>query len=118
MKNPHHGSPLSDAFSELEWKEIQRVVAERLAKSWYVYIIQSTINDRLYTGVTNRLEARVKAHNDGKGAKATRAGRPWKLVLSLPRASKGEALKAEAAIKRLSRREKLKLIKIGAMTLL
>jgi hypothetical protein len=40
-----------------------------------VYIVRGA-DDTLYTGVTNRLDARLLAHNDGKGAKYTRSRRP------------------------------------------
>ena len=64
----------------------------------------------LYTGWTTDLEHRVKAHNEGKGAKYTRSRRPVQLVYHEEFGTKSEALKREAAIKRLSREEKLTLI--------
>lgn len=64
----------------------------------------------LYTGWTTDLEHRVKAHNEGKGAKYTRSRRPVELVYHEEFETKSEALKREAAIKRLSREEKLTLI--------
>ena len=64
----------------------------------------------LYTGWTTDLKQRVKAHNEGKGAKYTRSRRPVELVYHEEFETKSEALKREAAIKRLSREEKLTLI--------
>ena len=64
----------------------------------------------LYTGWTTDLEHRLAAHNDGTGAKYTRSRRPVELVYHEEFDSKGTALKREAAIKRLSRKEKLALI--------
>ena len=64
----------------------------------------------LYTGWTTDLEHRLAAHNDGAGAKYTRSRRPVELVYHEEFDSKGTALKREAAIKRLSREEKLALI--------
>ena len=64
----------------------------------------------LYTGWTTDLKQRVKAHNEGKGAKYTRSRRPVELVYHEEFGTKSEALKREAAIKRLSREEKLTLI--------
>jgi len=115
VSNPHQGSSFRSAFTDEEWKDIQAIVAERLKDSWYVYIIKSTVTGKLYTGVSNNVAARLKAHNEGKGAKYTRAGRPWKLVFSLPRVGKSAALKAEVAIKKLTRAQKLLLIEMGSL---
>jgi putative endonuclease len=43
--------------------------------SWQVYILRCA-DDTLYTGITNRLQARLKTHNGARGAKYTRARRP------------------------------------------
>ena len=75
----------------------------------YVYILRCS-DGTLYTGWTNDLEKRLLAHNEGKGAKYTRARRPCELMYYEEFESKSEALKREAAIKRLSRSDKLKLI--------
>ena len=45
----------------------------------YVYILRCS-DDSLYTGWTNNLEKRVKAHSNGKGAKYTKARLPIELV--------------------------------------
>ena len=63
-----------------------------------------------YTGWTNNLQNRVATHNSGKGAKYTRARLPVQLVYYEEYATKSEAMKRECAIKRLSRKEKEKLI--------
>ena len=75
----------------------------------YVYILRC-YDGSLYTGWTTDLKQRVKAHNEGKGAKYTRSRRPVELVYHEEFETKSEALKREAAIKRLSREEKLTLI--------
>lgn len=61
----------------------------------------------LYTGWTNDIEKRLAAHNAGRGAKYTRGRRPVTLLYSEECASKSEAMIREAAIKKLSREEKL-----------
>lgn len=58
----------------------------------------------------NHLEARIQAHNAGKGAKYTKARRPVKLVYYETFETKSEALSREYQIKQLSRQEKEKLI--------
>ena len=64
----------------------------------------------LYTGATNNLERRVATHNKGRGASYTRARLPVTLVWSEPAADRSAALRREAALKRLSRTEKLRLV--------
>ena len=76
----------------------------------YVYIL-SCNDDSLYTGWTNNLEKRVKAHSNGKGAKYTRARLPVTLVYQEEYEDKREALKREYAIKQLTRKGKEILIK-------
>ena len=72
----------------------------------YVYILRCN-DDSLYTGWTNNLEKRIKAHSDGKGAKYTRARVPVELVYFEVFEDKIEAMKREYAIKQLKRKEKL-----------
>ena len=74
----------------------------------YTYILECK-DGTLYTGWTNNLEKRVKDHNEGKGAKYTKARRPVSLVYYEEFESKEEAMKREYAIKQMSRSEKLKL---------
>ena len=75
----------------------------------YVYILECA-DGTLYTGWTNDLTARLAAHNSGHGAKYTRGRGPVRLAFSEVFADRGEALSYEAAIKKLTREEKLRLI--------
>ena len=77
--------------------------------AYTVYILRCG-DGTLYTGCTNDLSRRLKAHSSGKGAKYTRARLPVELVYSEPAPDKSQALKREAAIKALRREEKLALI--------
>jgi len=70
-------------------------------------------DDTLYTGITNDLEKRLTAHNEGTAAKYTRARGPVELVLVEHCADRSAALKREMAIKNLTREEKLALIQSG-----
>ena len=67
---------------------------------------------RFYTGITTDSERRVRQHNGflKGGAKATRACRPWKLVYTERAKTRGEALRTERAIKKLTHQEKLGLV--------
>lgn len=64
----------------------------------------------LYTGWTNNLEKRLKDHNEGKGAKYTKARRPVVLVYHEVFETKEEAMRREYAIKHMTRSEKEQLI--------
>lgn len=75
----------------------------------YVYILKCGDNS-LYTGWTNNLDKRIKAHSEGKGAKYTKARLPVELVYFEEYEDKIEAMKREYAIKQLKRKEKLMLI--------
>ena len=77
--------------------------------SYYCYILLCS-DGTLYCGYTNDLVKRVNTHNRGKGAKYTRQRTPVKLVYSEEFKTKSEALKREHQIKKLSRKEKLKLL--------
>lgn len=85
----------------------------QLPKPWFVYILRCA-DGTLYTGCTNRLELRVKAHNLGKGAKYTASRTPVKLVFWEEVLNRSAALKRELALKKYSRRQKLTLIRVFA----
>lgn len=75
----------------------------------YVYLLRCA-DGTLYGGWTNRLSRRLAAHNGGKaGAKYTRARRPVTLAYCEAYATRGEAMRAEAALKKLPRAEKQRL---------
>jgi len=76
----------------------------------YVYILECSDNT-LYTGWTNDLDKRIKTHSKGKGAKYTRGRLPVKLVYFEKFEDKISAQKREYAIKRLSKENKIKLLK-------
>ncbi len=82
----------------------------------YAYIVKCS-DDTLYTGWTNDLEKRIKAHNTGKGAKYTKPRLPVKLVYYEEYATKEEAMSREWHIKQLTRAEKLELINSANPTL-
>ncbi|MGI5979528.1 MAG: GIY-YIG nuclease family protein [Oscillospiraceae bacterium] len=76
---------------------------------WFVYIVRCA-DDTLYTGVSTDVDRRTQAHNAGHGAKYTRSRTPVTVVYRAPCESRSAALSREAAIKKLSRAEKLALI--------
>jgi len=79
--------------------------------NWTVYIIRCD-DDTLYTGVTTDLERRFREHRDLRcGAKYFNGRKPLEVVYSENNHDRSSACKREAAIKKLSREEKLWLIK-------
>ena len=90
--------------------DIIRKAAVIMGKQWFVYILRCG-DGTLYTGITNDIEKRFKAHSSGKGAKYTRGRGPLDLVYREACVDHSAALKREAEIKKLSREEKEKLIK-------
>ena len=79
--------------------------------SWQVYVLECA-DGTLYTGIATDLERRLRQHNGELvgGPKYTRGRRPVKLLWSEAAADRGTAQQREAAIKQLSRREKLALM--------
>ena len=77
---------------------------------WFVYILKCE-DGSLYTGATNDLEKRFKAHKEGKGGKYTRSHIPVEIVFSKKCANNIVALRKEREIKNLTRKEKLELIR-------
>ncbi len=75
----------------------------------YVYVVRCA-NGSLYTGYTKDIEARIAAHNKGKGGRYTRAHRPVELITYWRFETKREALQAEFKLKQLPRRKKLELV--------
>ena len=75
----------------------------------YVYILECS-DHSYYTGYTNNLQKHIDTHNNGKGAKYTKARRPVKLIYFEHFNDKSSALKREYAIKGLTRKRKEELI--------
>ena len=75
---------------------------------WIVYILKCS-DGSLYTGITNNIENRVKAHQNGKGAKYTKGRGPFIIIYQERYISRSTASKREIEIKNLNHKEKLKL---------
>ena len=71
----------------------------------YAYLVRCSDNT-FYAGWTNNIEKRIQSHNAGTGAKYTRPRRPVQLAYLESFETKSEAMKREAALKKLSRKEK------------
>ena len=77
--------------------------------NWQVYIILCT-NDSLYTGITTDIERRLSQHLSQRGAKYFRGHKPKRLVYLEGGHTRSSASKKEAAIKKLPRIDKCRLI--------
>lgn len=80
----------------------------------YTYIIECS-DGKLYTGWTNCIEKRMEEHNSGRGAKFTKGRCPVKLRYLEVSGTKSDAMKREAAIKKLTHMQKERLIAQGKL---
>jgi putative endonuclease len=74
---------------------------------WHVYILECR-DGSFYTGVTNNIDRRMKAHARGKGSKYVARKGFGRLLRTKPCKDKSEACKREYSIKQLPRSEKLR----------
>lgn len=79
--------------------------------AWFVYIVRCA-DGSLYTGITKEVKRRCQQHNAGTASRYTRGRRPVKLVYQEVRPNQSSALKREAAIKAMTRRDKLAMIRV------
>lgn len=77
--------------------------------NWRCYILECA-DGTLYTGITNDLNKRLAAHNDGTASKYTRSRLPVRVVFCEAHPDRASASRREITIKRLPRNEKLQLI--------
>ncbi len=78
-------------------------------RHWFVYILRCD-DGRLYTGMTGDIERRLREHKGGKGARFTRSFGVKELLFSEGHASRGDAMRREAEIKRWTKEKKFALI--------
>ena len=74
---------------------------------WWLYVLECR-GGVLYTGIAKDVDTRFEAHRNGGGAMFTRLNRPVKILGRALLATKGQALRAEFALKKLSRADKLR----------
>jgi putative endonuclease len=76
-------------------------------EAWWLYLLLCR-DGRTYVGIALDVDARFELHATGKGSKFTRSNRPVKVLARQAFQSKSDALKAELALKRLNRIERLR----------
>ena len=84
----------------------ERALKKRVYSQRYVYLLRCS-DGSLYCGISADPEARLKQHNYGVGAKYTRSRRPCQLVYTEGPYEYGRALSREAAVKKMTKAEKL-----------
>ena len=82
------------------------------AAAWWLYVLECR-GGVLYTGIARDVEARFGLHVKGSGARFTRMNRPVRILARASMPTRSEALRAEHALKRLPRAEKLRWCEAG-----
>lgn len=77
--------------------------------SFYVYILKC-VDGSFYTGYTKDLDERTRQHQNGKGARYTKAHPPEHLAYVELFDTRSKAMKREREIKKLSHQQKLNLV--------
>jgi putative endonuclease len=75
-------------------------------EAWFVYIARCA-DGTLYSGIARDVAARIALHDAGRGARYTRGRGPLTVLVTRRCPTKGDALRLEAAVKRLSKAHKL-----------
>jgi putative endonuclease len=89
-------------------------MSKRSESDWEVYIVEAE-NGKLYTGIAKDSKRRFEEHmSSPKGAKFFRSSKPKEILYCEKQPNRSEASKREAAIKKLSRKQKLLLVEQGA----
>ena len=90
-------------------KQARQPTARLPVEGWIVYIVQCA-DGSFYTGITKDVVRRCQQHKAGTASRYTRSRRPVKLVYQEDQPDQSSALKQEAAIKAMTRREKMAMI--------
>ena len=82
------------------------IKTKKKSKVWLVYILRCS-DDSLYTGMTNNIEKRFAAHNQGTAAKYTHSRTPVKLITTSTKMNRSDAMRLEIKIKKIPRAKKI-----------
>lgn len=74
---------------------------------FYVYILKSKLDNKLYTGFSSNLKKRISEHNSG-GVASTKNRRPLELIYYEAYKEKENALKREKFLKTTKGKQQLK----------
>ena len=92
-------------------KKDRKPKAQPSGEKWIVYIVRCA-DGSLYTGITKDVTRRCQQHNAGTASRYTRSSLPVKLVYQEAHPGQSSALKGEVAIKAMTRRVKLAMIRV------
>jgi putative endonuclease len=84
--------------------------AKEKTPGWFLYILKCR-DKTFYTGITTDLDRRLDQHNNGTASRCTRSRLPVVRVYQEACANRSEALKLECAVKKLTRKEKERLVR-------
>ncbi len=90
-------------------KERENTYGRPKKERWILYILECK-DKSFYTGITNNLERRLKAHEEGRASRFTRTRRPVKLLYQESCGSRTQALVRECAVKSFRKKKKEELI--------
>jgi predicted GIY-YIG superfamily endonuclease len=112
MKNSHvqpRTLPLN--YFDMKAKYLKMIQGMEISGEhiWNVYVLRCG-DGTLYTGIAKDVFLRLEKHQKGKGAAYTKTHLPVELVYQEEKLTRSQALTREAAIKRLRRKDKEKLI--------
>ena len=85
------------------------------AGTWWLYVLECR-GGVLYTGIAKDVDTRFQVHLKGDGAMFTRLNRPVRILGRALLATKGEALRAEFALKKMNRAQKVRWCERGLDT--
>jgi len=83
----------------------QLAPASATTGSWWLYLLECG-DGSWYAGISNDLDARLRVHAAGRGARYTRGRGPFTLIASRPYADRASASRAEWQLKQLPRARK------------
>ena len=81
--------------------------------AWVLYLLECE-NGAYYAGITTDLDRRFAEHVFGIGARYTRANPPLRVMAAREFPDRASASRAEAALKKLPRKDKLGYFKLRA----
>ena len=82
-----------------------RIPAPANEAAWSLYILKCC-DGSFYTGVTNDVDRRFRAHQEGRASRYTRTRRPVEIVYREACGSRSQALSRECAVKSMGRKGK------------
>jgi predicted GIY-YIG superfamily endonuclease len=97
---------------EAKYLKMIRRMKEGGRRDWTVYVLRCG-DGSLYTGIAKDVPARVKQHNEGRGAAYTRTHLPVTLLYQEDGLTRSKALIREASIKAMPRSRKEEMVRLS-----